>query len=352
MSGLEHGHAVGEIGTRRNADAAHLGRERVGDVVAIEIERGDHVVLVRPQQNLLQEGVGDHVFHHDVAAGLGIFEAHPRPAVEQLGAEFLAGQAVAPVTESAFGELHDVAFVHQRDIGLVVVNGVTDGLAHQTLGAFARHRFDADTRGTWEADFGDTQLVLQELDELLRLGRLSFKLDTTVDIFSVFTEDHHVGFFRLLDRAGHTFKILDRAQADKKIKLLAHEHIKRTYATANGRCQRSFDGHHIFLQGIQGFRGKPDIRAIHRGRFFTGINLHPVNFLLAAIGFGHGRINHLDHHRRNVKTGAVTDDERNDRLIRHVDRQISVNGDFLASSGHLDVLVHEKKTPVVDQKTF
>ena len=43
----------------RDADAADLGRQGVGDVVAVEVEGGDHVVLGRTQQDLLQKCVGD-----------------------------------------------------------------------------------------------------------------------------------------------------------------------------------------------------------------------------------------------------------------------------------------------------
>ena len=55
---------------------------------------------------------------------------------------------------------------------------------------------------------------------------------------------------------------------------------------------------------------------------------------------GHSCIDHLDHHWRDVLTGAVTFDERNDRLIGHVERKVSVDCDLLAAFGHLDVLVH------------
>jgi hypothetical protein len=52
-----------------------------------------------PQQDLLQEGVGDHVLDDDLAAGLRVLDRHPRAAVERLGAELALRERVAPVAE-------------------------------------------------------------------------------------------------------------------------------------------------------------------------------------------------------------------------------------------------------------
>ena len=105
-----------------------------------------------PQQDLLQERVGDHVLDDDVAAGLRIPERAPRSAIDLLRAELALRERVAPVAEGALGELHDVALVHERHRAPVVVDRVLDRLAHQALGAFARHRLDADAGRVREAD--------------------------------------------------------------------------------------------------------------------------------------------------------------------------------------------------------
>jgi hypothetical protein len=49
VGGLEDGVAgdVVDVAARRDADAADLRRERVGEVVAVEVQRGDHVELLR-----------------------------------------------------------------------------------------------------------------------------------------------------------------------------------------------------------------------------------------------------------------------------------------------------------------
>ena len=68
----------------------------------------------------------------------------PRAAVELDGAELALGQLVAPVTEGALRELHDVALVHQRQALALVGDRVLERRADQALAALARDRLDAD----------------------------------------------------------------------------------------------------------------------------------------------------------------------------------------------------------------
>ena len=97
---------------------------------------------------------------------------------------------------------------------------------------------------------------------------------------------------------------------------------------------------------MQGFLWQPHIGAIDLCRLFTRKHFHPVNFFLAAVGFGNGGINHFQHHRRNIHTRAIALDKRNDGLIRHIQRVVGIDSDFLALGGHLDVLIHVQKSPV------
>src|SRR5690606_25910177 len=113
------------------------------------------------------EGICDRILDRDLLARLRVLELHPRAAIDQLGAELARGERIAPITEAAFGELHDVALVDQGHAGLVVVDRVLDRLAHEALGTLARDRLDADARGGREADLLDPELFLQDLDELL-----------------------------------------------------------------------------------------------------------------------------------------------------------------------------------------
>ena len=135
-------------------------------------------------------------------------------------------EVVAPVTKSSFGELHDVALVHQGDRGLVVVDGVLDRLANQALGALFGNRLDADARGLRETDLLDAEVVLKDLDQALGLLALRLEFNAGVDVFRVLAEDHHVGLFRLFHRRRHTGEVLDRAQANVEVKLLTQRHIE------------------------------------------------------------------------------------------------------------------------------
>src|SRR5262249_11170567 len=62
---------VVDVAAGGDADAADLRREGVGEVVAVEVERGDDVELVRTGEHLLEGDVGDGVLHQDLAGGEG-----------------------------------------------------------------------------------------------------------------------------------------------------------------------------------------------------------------------------------------------------------------------------------------
>jgi len=82
---------------------------------------------------LLQEIVCDHVLDDDFPVRARVAESQPRTAVDFLGAEFVLRDLVAPVAESAFGELHDVALVDKCHRVSVLVDRIVEGLADQTL---------------------------------------------------------------------------------------------------------------------------------------------------------------------------------------------------------------------------
>jgi hypothetical protein len=138
---LEDGEAVADVPARRHAEPADLCGRGVGQVVAVEVGRGDHRVLVGAQEQLLEHRVGDHVLHHRAVGHL-----RPRALVDHRAAERLLRDLVAPVAEGALGELHDVALVHERHRRPLVLDGVLDGHAHEALRAELAHRLDADRR--------------------------------------------------------------------------------------------------------------------------------------------------------------------------------------------------------------
>src|SRR5690606_2841358 len=127
---------VVDVGSGSDSDAAHLGRQGVGNVVPVQVEGGDHVVLGGAGEDLLQEGVGDHILDDDLAGlfrlGLGavgrfLALLFGDPVVlspgEHLVAELPLGQLIAPFLEGAFGNLHDVPLVDQADALPAVIQG-------------------------------------------------------------------------------------------------------------------------------------------------------------------------------------------------------------------------------------
>jgi hypothetical protein len=139
---------------------------------------------------------------------------------------------------------------------------------------------------------------------------------------------------------GTPAKVLDRAQADVEVELLPQRDVERADAAAYGRGQRTLDRHDIVLDDRQGLVGQPHVRTVDLGRFLAGVDLHPMDLALAAVGFGDRRVDDLDHHRRNIETGAVALDVRNDRVVGNVEARILVDRDLLAAGRDLYMLVH------------
>jgi regulator of PEP synthase PpsR (kinase-PPPase family) len=83
---LEHSNGIGNIGARRDADAANLRRQRVGNIIAIQIQRRNHVVFLRTSHDLLQEVICDHILDRNAVSGLRILEFAPWAAANFLGA--------------------------------------------------------------------------------------------------------------------------------------------------------------------------------------------------------------------------------------------------------------------------
>src|SRR5690606_27599166 len=201
MGRLEHGVAglVVDVRPGGDADAADLRREGVGQVVAVEVQGGDDVELRGTGEHLLQHDVRDGVLDDDLPGRHGFLLRRVRrlfaffllDAVilgpgEGDVAELLLGQFVPPVFERAFGELHDVALVHQRHRLALVPDGVLDGRPDEALGAFLRYRFDADAGGFREADFVYAHFLLQEFNDLADFRRAGRPFDARVDVFRVF----------------------------------------------------------------------------------------------------------------------------------------------------------------------
>src|SRR3546814_11627872 len=57
VSGFEHGNGVRQVGARSNTDTAHLRGQRVGNVVAVQVQGGDHVVFRSEERRVGKECV-------------------------------------------------------------------------------------------------------------------------------------------------------------------------------------------------------------------------------------------------------------------------------------------------------
>ena len=206
--------AIADVRAGSNAEAAHLRGGRVRDVVAVEICSRQNAVVRRANDDLLEDGVGDAVvdenlvlprafavcladgvenafdlgieriakflvaefeaglnqrgilFDGDVGVGVDIAEDPAFALGDGLVAKLLDRNLVSPLAERTFGELLNVALVHQR-YGLAaglerLANGITD----EALGSEDRDRLDADARvGTNLLLAALEQVFVDELDQ-------------------------------------------------------------------------------------------------------------------------------------------------------------------------------------------
>ncbi|KAF1858247.1 hypothetical protein Lal_00014748 [Lupinus albus] len=340
VRGFEHRDGIGHVGTRRDTDAADLGRQRVRNVVAVQVQRGDDAVLGRTQQDLLQERIGDRILDDDVLARARVLELAPRAAIDQLGAELALCQRIPPVAEAAFRVLHDIALVDNRNGRLVVVDRILERLAHEALRAFARHGLDADRGRFREADLAHAHLAGQEFDDFFSFRRFGGPFDAGVDVFRVFAEDHHIRLVRLAQRRRHAGEIAHGTQAHVQVELLAQGDVQRADAAADRRRQRALDGHDVLAYAIQRFGRQPHVGAIDLRRLLAGKHFHPCDLALAAVCLRDGGVDDLQHHRGDVDAGAIAFDVGNDRLVRDVQRVVRVDGNLLTIGRYFDMLIH------------
>src|SRR5205823_2155239 len=136
VGGFEAGVAgdVVDVSAGGDADAADLGGQRIAEIVAVEVGRGDDVEIFGACEDLLKRDVGNRVLDDQSRARFAFGDLAPRPAVDFGGAEKFLGDFVSPVTEGAFRELHNVPLVHQRDALALVLDRVADGAVDQAFG--------------------------------------------------------------------------------------------------------------------------------------------------------------------------------------------------------------------------
>ena len=120
----------------------------------------------------------------------------------------------------------------------------------------------------------------------------------------------------MLDGRGDAFEVLHRPQAYEKIEKLTKRNVKRTNAAPYGCGQRTFDANQKFAESFDSVVRQPFIKFV-----FCRLAceyLKPRDLLLAVEGFLDRCIEHARTRCPNVWPGAVSANERNDRLIRHI----------------------------------
>ena len=142
-------------------------------------------------------------------------------------------------------------------------------------------------------------------------------LNPGINVFRVFAEDHHVDFLRMFDGRGNAFEVLHWAQTNEKIETLPERDVERTNTATDRRRQRTFDADQIFAKGFDRVVRQPRIEFV-LGRLARE-HFEPCYFLFAAECFLHRGIEHAHTRRPNVRAGAIATDERNDRVVRHIE---------------------------------
>ena len=331
MRGFENGmpRIVVDIGPRSNPDTPHHRSQLIGDVVSVQVQGGDHGILFRNQQRILQESIGNHVFNDQLACGHGLspgligrfhalFLLDGIVLTSRKGpiGKFSFGHFITPVLKSAFGKLHDISLVYQGHRRQSTFQRITDGTTHQTLRPFPRNGFYAERRAFRETDFRNAHLFGQELQKFGGFGGSGIPFDPGVNIFGIFPEDMHIDLLGFLNRRNHPLEPTNRTQTYEQIELLTQSHVQRTDTPTDRSGQRTLDTNLIGSESLHRF-----IRQPAPGLFkslLTGQHLFPQNGPAVSIGFFQSSPHHALSRRRNFGTYTVPFNKRNFHLIGHL----------------------------------
>ena len=201
-----------DVGTWCDTNTTDLSCQSIRQVVAIKVQSRNRTVLSRPQKDLLQHGIRDHIFNHDVIASLWILHCAPRTAVKEGCAKLFTSEFITPIFKRTFSEFHDVTLVDQRHTRQIIINRILQCLTDKPLRTLFRYRLDTNTAVFWETNFRDSKFVAKDINQFFRFWRSCLILDSRVDIFRVLTKNHHVGFFWLFQRTWNTREITHRTQ--------------------------------------------------------------------------------------------------------------------------------------------
>src|SRR5215467_10944937 len=139
-----------------------------------------------------------------------------------LVAEFLSRQFVAPLPKCTFGEFLDVSLVDERYTLAAIFECVLNCHPYKAFCARDGDRFDADAGIETNLLLATLQHVfVEELDEFGNLGSAFFPFNSGVDVFGVLTEDHEIHSLGMLYRRRHSRVILHRPNASVQVENLS-----------------------------------------------------------------------------------------------------------------------------------
>ena len=179
------------------------------------------------------------------------------------------------------------------------------------------------------------------LNQLLADGVIRFPLDSHIDVFGVLAIDDHVEVLGTLVGTRCAFVVAAGTHAAIQIEDLPERDVEGTNATADWCGERAFDGDAIFLDGCKGVLRQILIGAVEVAGLIAGVHLEPLNAALAAVGLGHGGVEHLLGGRPDIHAGAVAADEGNDRIVGHHRLAVlEADGRAMGRGGELLVVRH------------
>ena len=241
MRGLEDSvpAEIVDVAAGRNADAADLRGQRVGEIIAVEVQRGDDVKVRRARQDLLQGDVGNGVLDEGGPrrAGLPGFCTTVRRPVPLRRTR--AGRVRNPSRGTPLGVFHDVPLMDEGEALALLGNGKFDSRPDEPLGTRLGDRLDADANGAGLGPEADFLILLGEirLEEFERLDRLfgaGLEVNAGVNVLRILAENDDVDFFRDASPGRHALEILHGPQAHVKVQQLAQGDIQRPDAAPTG----------------------------------------------------------------------------------------------------------------------
>ena len=142
-------------------------------------------------------------------------------------AEFLARQLVAPITEEAFRTAHRRAFVNEGERPALVLDAVFDRESDEALRGRRADRLDANARIRSNLFVeGTRQVLVHEVDDLLRLGRSLLPLELAEHVFRVLAEDQNIEGLGRLHRRRKALEMADRLDVREEVQLLGQDRVE------------------------------------------------------------------------------------------------------------------------------